>query len=568
MAPREPRRDVTQPQDQFESVELALPRDDESPESVRPGFCCAYEAYFAGFAFGVPELMELLCVRISKKTETFAIYPNLNRNLVYGFPEKDSGWMDKYFFFRITKSSFGDMHEVLTVRLLLETQTRLNDLTRFEDFYRVAVEANAKWNSFSLERIHGVCARIRERTLRESASPQKAAESSPPSYRAKRERETRLATLAKVKKEEISVFKASGEKTKVSLVAEWVLEKISDELNALVSLPNSEEDGEEEEESLERRKRKRGTGGGSTHHTPESSRARGSEDRLLIVNAENRRDRERVSNLFRTFSHLDVDIPVLDNMREPVRDLYVRHSIALAESATSFNRLLCGYERMLTDPGTLQSELTTAKEKLSSTERALETMRVASERNADRLRRVDDYRRQRDEARATAAELETKVALMLKRAEIAEEKNSRFEARKDVKGIGASVVNQVKDHLSLLKARFQVEREFAKIKAKQDFLVGIQKGEYPDFNVEAANMNEVMLAVKGKLAAMPLPSLDLEDLARMLEELSPPSEEIESEMALVHVDVQADGGSAPLAAVPPMSASFDQFGSMVAKPFG
>ncbi|CAN8288862.1 unnamed protein product [Cochlearia groenlandica] len=189
-------------------------------------------------------------------------------------------------------------------------------------------------------------------------------------------------------------------------------------------------------------------------------------------------------------------------------------------------------------------------------------MRVASERNVDRLQRVDDYRHQRDEARATAAEQETKVALMLKRAEIAEDKNSRFEGeliaaentRKDVKGIGASVVNRVKDHLSLLKARFPIEREIVEIKANQDFLVGIQKGEYPDFNVEAANMNEDLLAVKGKLAAMPIPSL----------ESPPPSEEIESEMALVHVDVKAAGGSAPLAAVPPIPTSFDQFGSMTA----
>ncbi|CAN8271791.1 unnamed protein product, partial [Cochlearia groenlandica] len=67
------------------------------------------------------------------------------------------------------------------------TQTRLDDLTRFEDFYRIPVEAHSKWNSFSLERIHGACARLREQTLRESASPQEVVESSPPTYRAKRE---------------------------------------------------------------------------------------------------------------------------------------------------------------------------------------------------------------------------------------------------------------------------------------------------------------------------------------------------------------------------------------------
>ncbi|CAN8271788.1 unnamed protein product [Cochlearia groenlandica] len=272
--------------------------------------------------------------------------------------------------------------------------------------------------------------------------------------------------------------------------------------------------------------RRDGTGRAYVQNALVSSRTRGSKDRLLIVHAENRRDRERVSNLFRMFSHQGIDIPALENMREPVRDLYARHSIALTESATSFNRLLCGYERMLTDPGTLQSELTRSKEKLCSTEQALETMRVASERNADRLKRVDDYRRQRDESRETTAELETKVAPMLKRTEIAEEKSSRFES------------GLVKDHLSLLKARLPVEREIAKIKANHDFLVGIQKGEYPDLDAEAASMAEDLLVVKGKLAVMTLPSLDLTDLARMFEDSSPPSEVVENETALVRVEVQ------------------------------
>ncbi|CAN8275454.1 unnamed protein product [Cochlearia groenlandica] len=246
----------------------------------------------------------------------------------------------------------------------------------------------------------------------------------------------------------------------------------------------------------------------------------------------------------------------------------------------------------------LQSDLTRTKEKLCSTERALETMHVTSERNADRVKKVDDYRRQRDEARVAVAELETKVAVMLKRAEIAEEKSSRFEneliaaenssrevklkyeallrlrdrdlrisshaARKDVKGIRASVVNQVKDHLFLLKGRSLVEREIAEIKANQDFLVGIQRGDYPDPEAEAASTAEDLSVVKGKLAAMPLPSLNFDELARRFENSPPLSDEVESESTLVLVEMQATDGSVPLAAVPLTSAPFDQFGSMTA----
>ncbi|CAN8271572.1 unnamed protein product [Cochlearia groenlandica] len=251
---------------------------------------------------------------------------------------------------------------------------------------------------------------------------------------------------------------------------------------------------------------------------------------------------------------------------------------------------------MLTDPGSLLSDLTRTKERLCSTERALETMRVALEKNVDWLRQVDDYKRQREEAKAATAELETKVALMLKKAEIAEEKSSRFEgelitaesssrevkikyeaflrlrdrdlrisshaARKDVKSIGASVVNQMRDHLSLMKGRSLVEHEIDEIKANQDFLVGIQRGDYPDLEAEAASMAEDLLVVKGKLAAMPLPSLDLDELARRFDESSPPPDEVGSETAQVLVETQATDDPAPLAAIPLMSAPFDQFGSM------
>ncbi|CAN8272136.1 unnamed protein product [Cochlearia groenlandica] len=109
-----------------------------------------------------------------------------------------------------------------------------------------------------------------------------------------------------------------------------------------------------------------------------------------------------------------------------------------------------------------------------------------------------------------------------------------------------------------------VEREIIEIKANQDFLVKIQRDDYPDREAEAASMTEDLLVVKGKLAAMPLPSLDLDELARRFDDSPPPSDEVDSETALVLVETQATDGSTPLAVVPLTSAHFDQFGSMTA----
>ncbi|CAN8307600.1 unnamed protein product [Cochlearia groenlandica] len=253
---------------------------------------------------------------------------------------------------------------------------------------------------------------------------------------------------------------------------------------------------------------------------------------------------------------------------------------------------------MLTELGPLQHDLTRTKEKLALTERSLETMRIAPEKNADRLRQVKDYQRQRDEARTAAAALETRVTLMLKRAEIAEEKSSRFEgelvaveessramsvkyetllrlrdrdlrvssheARRDVKGVGASVVNQVRDHLLLLKKHSKVEREVAEIRANQDFLVGIQRGDYPDLEAEAARMAEDLPVVEAKLAAMPLPSLDLDELSRRFDDSPPPEDEIGCESTLVLAETHVTSDAAPLEVTPLASTPFDQFGSMTA----
>ncbi|CAN8242441.1 unnamed protein product [Cochlearia groenlandica] len=385
-------------------------------------------------------------------------------------------------------------------------------------------------------------------------------------------------------------------------------------------------DVEEEEEGLERRKSKRGA------EDADSSPRDDSRTRSRSADPVKTRDPSMPPPAARSDRSAPpgggLEIPSLENMREPVRDLYARHSIALAEvrwlctfpsfldvplytcfsiltygcplfqSATTFNRLLCGYEGMLTEPGSLQLELTRAKEKLSLTERSLETMRIASEKNADRLTQAEDYRRQRDEARTAAAALEKRAALMLKRAEIAEEKSSRFEkglveaeessramsvkyetllklrdrglqvssheARRDVKGVGVTVVNQVKDHLLLMKKRSRVEREVAEIRANQEFLVGIQRGDYPDLEAEAASMAEDVPVVEAKLAAMPLPLLDLDELAKRFDDSPPPEDAVGCESALVLVEPQAISEAAPLEVTPLASASFDQFGSMTA----
>ncbi|CAN8272404.1 unnamed protein product [Cochlearia groenlandica] len=109
-----------------------------------------------------------------------------------------------------------------------------------------------------------------------------------------------------------------------------------------------------------------------------------------------------------------------------------------------------------------------------------------------------------------------------------------------------------------------MEREVAEIKANQDFLAGIQRGDYPDPEAEATSMAGDLLEVEGKLAAMPPPLLDLDELARRFDDSPPPCDDADSESTLVLVEKQVTNAPTPLEAIPLSSAPFDQFGSMTA----
>ncbi|CAA7033306.1 unnamed protein product [Microthlaspi erraticum] len=130
-----------------------LPAEGEDPEHVRPGFCCAYTSYWrsAGMIFPVPRfLMEALAhykmafpqmhpsfvrhvigcaVRAREEGVSFGVRdlrklfsvknntrlpgsfyssPRPNRRIFTNTPQRDSGWSDEMFFFRVSEATMGD----------------------------------------------------------------------------------------------------------------------------------------------------------------------------------------------------------------------------------------------------------------------------------------------------------------------------------------------------------------------------------------------------------------------------------------------------------------------------
>ncbi|CAN8323895.1 unnamed protein product [Cochlearia groenlandica] len=61
---------------------------------------------------------------------------------------------------------------------------------------------------------------------------------------------------------------------------------------------------------------------------------------------------------------------------------------------------------------------------------------------------------------------------------------------------------------------------------------------------------------------MPLPSLDLDELAKRFDDSPPPDDVVDCETALVLADTHVAGDAAPLEVTPLATEPFDQFGSM------
>ncbi|CAA7038349.1 unnamed protein product [Microthlaspi erraticum] len=136
-----------------EEIELALPAEGEDPEHVRPGFCCAYVSYFESggmifpiprfllevlahlkmafpqmhpslvrhtigcavrareedISFGVRDLRKLFSVKSNPRLPgSFYSTPRPNRRIFTSTPQRDAGWSDEMFFFRVNEASIGN----------------------------------------------------------------------------------------------------------------------------------------------------------------------------------------------------------------------------------------------------------------------------------------------------------------------------------------------------------------------------------------------------------------------------------------------------------------------------
>ncbi|XP_020887418.1 meiosis-specific protein ASY2-like [Arabidopsis lyrata subsp. lyrata] len=180
-------------------AEAQIASPTESPENHRDGYFCVYEIYFkgcgltfplpealvlylaaleialpqltpnllrtilgiitiaaeAGYVVGVTELNELLSVRSSsKKTGYFSAYPNANRNIISHLPNKDENWHHPWFLIKKTPASIGNLADFLPSKWSAKPAFVASALPseEFIEFFKIILEGETLWNSFTLER--------------------------------------------------------------------------------------------------------------------------------------------------------------------------------------------------------------------------------------------------------------------------------------------------------------------------------------------------------------------------------------------------------------------------------
>lgn len=84
-----------------------------NPNMLRSILCTPTAAVEAGFLVSVTELLELFSARDPRDSGTFTTYPNPDRNLIHGLPNKDECWGKYWFLFKINASSVNGMADMV-----------------------------------------------------------------------------------------------------------------------------------------------------------------------------------------------------------------------------------------------------------------------------------------------------------------------------------------------------------------------------------------------------------------------------------------------------------------------
>ncbi|KAG7571562.1 Ribonuclease H domain [Arabidopsis suecica] len=122
----------------------------------------------ACYIIGVPKPLELILDRVSPKTlSTFAGYPNRERMLISYLPNQDDNWLPHWFLVKMTPTTINGSSNTLPTKwsLKIAIQAHPPMTKEFAEFFKIVIEGETFWNSFTIDRIHEASRLARMRPL-------------------------------------------------------------------------------------------------------------------------------------------------------------------------------------------------------------------------------------------------------------------------------------------------------------------------------------------------------------------------------------------------------------------
>ncbi|KAG7600731.1 hypothetical protein ISN44_As06g048030 [Arabidopsis suecica] len=117
---------------------------------------------------GVPKPLELILDRVSPKTlSTFVGYPNRERMLISYLPNQDDNWLPHWFLVKMTPTTISGLSNTLPTKwsLKIAIQAYPPMTEEFAESFKIVIEGETFWNSFTIDRIHEASRLARMRPL-------------------------------------------------------------------------------------------------------------------------------------------------------------------------------------------------------------------------------------------------------------------------------------------------------------------------------------------------------------------------------------------------------------------
>ncbi|KAG7552351.1 hypothetical protein ISN45_Aa06g029550 [Arabidopsis thaliana x Arabidopsis arenosa] len=525
-----------------QEIEFSLPKPNESPETVREGYCCAYEVYFkgcglffpipevlllyllhlgiafpqmapkflryvlstltvlaeAGFSLTTSELVGLFRARESTAAGIYSMNSIFDRNLIDRMPSHDGPWRKYWFFFQVNPYSAQNLSGLLLPKWSskLGNQTIPPPTVDFLSFFRIVSEGETNWNSFNLQRIHDAGIAIKNGQTRPLDPPPEEKDVSSLNARDKR----KILAETKALKDQLSEIGKKKRIAAISKVGNFHKKNLLVDDNSLEAALSMAVDSH----------------GAEIPNDPPVATA------ICFSAQEREREKRR-----RDWRHL----PKFPNQGRGIPSpFFSLEAEYLSDAFMETNGMIFHYENLLhqamKETAKAKKEIDELKsvnqpdrlEQAKTFESSFEDMKKTLAANEQRLRIANAERDStRSDALRLKAELEEATALseeashkadFLVKTRAREIAEAEHNAREEIRGFGRQLIQFIVKFIKDKEVWSKLQTDRAELKSNLDLIGELENGRV-SFEIERREVTAELAVVESELSSASRPTLDL-----------------------------------------------------------